>query len=49
MWLPNLLFIGIGVYLFRKTAIEERIAVFDLPMRIITWGRERVSAWRKPA
>lgn len=47
MWLPNLLFIGIGVYLFKKTAAEERIAVFDLPMRIIKWGQGLVSARRK--
>jgi lipopolysaccharide export system permease protein len=47
MWLPNLLFISLGVYLFKKTAAEQRITLFDLPKRIITWGQSRFAEWRK--
>lgn len=41
MWMPNLIFIGIGIYLFKKTADEERMALFELPMRLLRWLRER--------
>jgi len=47
MWLPNIIFIASGTYLFRKTADEQRMAVFDLPVRLLAWGRQRFSVWRR--
>lgn len=47
MWLPNLLFITLGIYLFRKTAAEKRMAIFELPTRIMAWAFAKISAWRK--
>lgn len=47
MWLPNILFITLGIYLFKKTAEEQRMAVFELPARIIAWAYDKISAWRK--
>lgn len=35
-WLPNLVFLGAGVYLFVKAAREERIVAFDRVVR--TWS-----------
>ncbi|MEA5112456.1 MAG: LPS export ABC transporter permease LptF [Geobacteraceae bacterium] len=47
MWLPNLVFIAIGIYLFKKTANEERIILFELPGMLLSWAQSRVNAWRK--
>jgi lipopolysaccharide export system permease protein len=47
MWLPNLLFIAMGFYLFKKTAHEERIILFELPGMLLSWAQTSVNAWRK--
>ncbi|MDD2318488.1 MAG: LPS export ABC transporter permease LptF [Geobacteraceae bacterium] len=47
MWLPNLLFITLGVYFFKTTASEQRMKIFDLPTRLVAWAHARFSAWRK--
>jgi lipopolysaccharide export system permease protein len=47
MWLPNLVFIGMGIYLFKKTAHEERILLFELPAMLLAWAQARAKAWRK--
>ena len=47
MWLPNLVFITMGIYLFKKTAHEERIILFELPGMLLAWGQKRAVAWRK--
>jgi lipopolysaccharide export system permease protein len=46
MWLPNLIFIGIGIYLFKKTAHEERIFLFELPAMLLAWAQTKAKAWR---
>lgn len=48
MWIPNLLFISLGIYLFKKTAAEQRMTIFDLPKKIIVWGQARYALWSKP-
>ncbi|MDD2334952.1 MAG: LPS export ABC transporter permease LptF [Geobacteraceae bacterium] len=48
MWIPNLLFISMGIYLFKKTAAEQKIPIFDLPKRIIVWVQSRFSMWSNP-
>jgi lipopolysaccharide export system permease protein len=47
MWLPNLLFIALGIYLFKKTAAEQRMTIFDLPTRFVAWAQDRFASWRK--
>jgi lipopolysaccharide export system permease protein len=47
MWLPNILFIILGIYLFKKTASEQRMAIFDLPTQIVKWTQARLDSWRK--
>ena len=42
MWLPNILFIGLGLYLFSKTANDQRIPVFELPARLLQRARLRL-------
>ncbi|GAB7026989.1 LPS export ABC transporter permease LptF [Geotalea toluenoxydans] len=37
-WVPNLLFVVFGVYLFRKTAAEEKIPLFDYLSRFASWA-----------
>lgn len=36
-WLPNLVFIAFGSYLFHKTAAEEEIALFDYLSSFVSW------------
>jgi lipopolysaccharide export system permease protein len=36
-WVPNLLFVVFGLYLFRKTAAEEKIPLFELLGRFVSW------------
>ncbi|MHC1697281.1 MAG: LPS export ABC transporter permease LptF [Geobacteraceae bacterium] len=47
MWIPNLLFISLGLYLFKKTAAEQRMLIFDLPKKVIAWGQNRYAVWSK--
>jgi lipopolysaccharide export system permease protein len=47
MWLPNLLFLAAGLYLFRMANAEQTIALFDLPYRIQTWTVKQVNGWGK--
>jgi lipopolysaccharide export system permease protein len=46
MWMPNLLFIILGIYLFKKTADEQRFTIFDLPTRLVAWAQVRFASWR---
>ncbi|HOI16054.1 MAG TPA: LPS export ABC transporter permease LptF [Geobacteraceae bacterium] len=46
MWLPNILFIGLGLYLFSKTANDQRIPVFELPARLLQRARLRLVRFR---
>ena len=48
MWIPNLLFISLGIYLFRKTAAEQRMPIFELPKQIIAFAQSKAAAWGKP-
>lgn len=46
MWLPNLFFIAAGIYLFKKTAAEQIIPIFDFPLRFQKWVETRISTLR---
>jgi lipopolysaccharide export system permease protein len=38
-WTPNLLFISLGFYLFKKTAAEERIRLLEIIPHLAGWAR----------
>lgn len=39
MWLPNTVFMVIGLYLFKKTADERTIPLFEIVPAIVGWAR----------
>ncbi len=41
MWLPNLTLLGIGLYLFKKTADERKIPIFEIMPAIAGWARNK--------
>jgi lipopolysaccharide export system permease protein len=45
MWVPNLVLLGIGLYLFKKTADERKIPVFQLIPSIAGWVRSITYRW----
>ena len=46
-WLPNLLFISFGSYLFHKTAAEEKIALFEYLPNFCTWLGRLAKRWQR--
>jgi lipopolysaccharide export system permease protein len=46
MWLPNVLFISLGLYLFSKTANDQPIPVFELPARLLKRVRLQLARFR---
>jgi lipopolysaccharide export system permease protein len=47
MWLPNIVFLALGAYLFRKTAAEESIPIFNLPRRLTQIFRDKINSWSR--
>lgn len=47
VWTPNLIFITLGLYLFRKTASEQRMLIFELAPMAGEWVRKRLSSRRQ--
>ncbi|HKZ18107.1 MAG TPA: LPS export ABC transporter permease LptF [Geobacteraceae bacterium] len=45
MWVPNLVLLGVGLYLFKKTADERKIPVFQLIPSIAGWVRSITYRW----
>lgn len=42
VWAPNIILFAVGLYLFRKTATEQRIPIFDIIPALVGWaGRKR--------
>ena len=39
VWAPNLILLALGAYLFRKTAVEKRIPLFEIIPALIGWAR----------
>lgn len=39
VWAPNVLFLAIGIYLFRMTAVEKRIPLFEIIPGMVKWAR----------
>ncbi|ABQ27887.1 LPS export ABC transporter permease LptF [Geotalea uraniireducens] len=43
VWAPNLLFVSLGIYLFKTTAAEERIPLYAFLTGIAGWLRSRLT------
>lgn len=43
VWAPNLIFLALGIYLFRKTAAEQRISLFTVVPDTVRWVRTRLA------
>ncbi|HEX8960009.1 MAG TPA: LPS export ABC transporter permease LptF [Geobacteraceae bacterium] len=39
VWVPDIAFLLIGIYLFRKTALEQTIPLLDLVRTLMAWAR----------
>lgn len=46
MWLPNLLFLMAGIYLFRTAATEQPLFLFELLARQRAWVAHQLATWR---
>jgi lipopolysaccharide export system permease protein len=49
MWIPNLTLLGIGIYLFKKTADERQIFFFEIMPAIARWARNIALKRMKPS
>jgi lipopolysaccharide export system permease protein len=47
MWIPNLALLSFGIYLFKKTADESRIPIFEIFPAISGWMQNRVPKAKK--
>ncbi len=47
VWAPNLILFIIGAYLFKKTASEQRIPVFEIIPNITAWARNKLDKLRE--
>jgi len=47
MWIPDLTLLSIGVYLFKKTADEQKIPIFEILPIISGWTRSRARNAKK--
>jgi len=48
VWAPNLIFFAIGAYMFKKTAAEQRIPIFEIIPALTSWIRHRFDSLREP-
>lgn len=46
VWAPNLLFLALGIYLFRQTAAERRIFLFEVVPALVRRARDLLTPWR---
>lgn len=49
MWIPNLTLLGIGTYMFKKTAEERQIFFFEIMPTIAGWARNIASKRMNPS
>jgi lipopolysaccharide export system permease protein len=47
VWAPNMIFLAIGIYLFRKTTTEQRIPLFEIIPSLVRWARTRLERRRE--
>jgi len=47
VWAPNLILLAVGAYLFRKTAAEKKIPLFEIIPAITGWARNKLNIRRE--
>jgi lipopolysaccharide export system permease protein len=47
VWAPNLILFALGAYLFKKTAAEQRIPMFEIFPAFMEWTRRKFSSLRE--
>lgn len=47
VWAPNMILLAIGIYLFAKTATEQRIFIFDIIPEFLGWADRKYSMRRE--
>jgi len=47
VWAPNLILFALGAYLFKKTAAEQKIPMFEILPSFMEWARRKVDTLRE--
>jgi lipopolysaccharide export system permease protein len=47
VWAPNLILFALGAYLFKKTAAEQRIPLFEIIPAFLVWARHKFNSLRE--
>jgi lipopolysaccharide export system permease protein len=47
VWAPNLILFALGAYLFKKTAAEQRIPLFEIFPAFMEWARHKFNSLRE--
>lgn len=47
VWAPNLILLALGAYLFKKTAAEQRIPMFEILPAFMEWARRKFNSLKE--
>ena len=47
VWAPNIILLALGIYLFRKTASEQRILLFEAIPALAGWADRKLGSLRE--
>lgn len=47
VWAPNMILFALGAYLFKKTAAEQRIPIFEMVSVLTAWARQKLVMLRE--
>jgi lipopolysaccharide export system permease protein len=47
VWTPNLILLAIGIYLFKKTASEQKILLFEAIPSLVAWADRKLGSLRQ--
>jgi lipopolysaccharide export system permease protein len=47
VWAPNLILFALGAYLFKKTAAEQRIPMFEIFPAFMEWARQKFDSLKE--
>jgi lipopolysaccharide export system permease protein len=47
VWTPNIILLALGIYLFRKTASEQKILLFEAIPTLVGWADRKMGSLRQ--